>query len=200
MSSKMSSINWIKITDRAREGIEIINKLNNETFATVLEYVHKNMNPSEDEEEQENALEDLEKLVAIPRPEFLLLIKTLSYILKRTSTFLLKPTKLQQELREKLKLDDDKIDGIIRLWIKNTKPILTNLHCGSMESKEVTDVSWMLNLQISSNCQQKERTALACLQLKTGDGNDIDLEMNHSELLNLFNQFENIQNELDNFK
>lgn len=195
----MSSINWIKITDRAREGIQIINKLNNDTFATVLEYVHKNMNPSEEEEDQDT-LEELEKLVGVPRPEFLLLIKTLSYILKRTSTFLLKPTKLQQELREKLKLEDEKIDGIIRLWIKNTKPILTNLHCGSMEAKEVTDVSWKLNLQISSNCQQKERTALACLQLKTGDGNDIDMEMNHSELLQLYNQIESIQNELDNFK
>lgn len=195
----MSSINWIKITDRAREGIQIINKLNNDTFATVLEYVHKNMNPSEEEEDQET-LEELEKLAGVPRPEFLLLIKTLSYILKRTSTFLLKPTKLQQELREKLKLEDEKIDGIIRLWIKNTKPILTNLHCGSMEAKEVTDVSWKLNLQISSNCQQKERTALACLQLKTGDGNDIDMEMNHNELLQLYNQIESIQTELDNFK
>lgn len=196
----MSSINWIKITERAREGIQIINKLNNETFGTVLEYVHKNMNPTGEEEDQDNALEELEALVGIPRPEFLLLLKTLSYILKRTSTFLLKPTKLQQELREKLKLENEKIDGIIRLWIKNTKPILTNLHCGSMEAKEVTDVAWKLNLQISSNCQQKERTALACLQLKTGDGNDIDMEMNHEELLQLFNQIESIQNELDNFK
>lgn len=155
------------------------------------------MTPGEDYNEPENALEELEKLVGVPRSDFLLLIKTFSYILKRTSTFVIKPTKLQAELREKLKLSDDKIDAIIRLWIKNTKPIMENLSDEKYESNEIKDVAWKLNVQISSHCQQRQKTALAVLQLKTGAGEDINLEMNHNDLLNLYNQFENIQNELD---
>ncbi|XP_055907786.1 COMM domain-containing protein 10 [Eupeodes corollae] len=191
------SINWIKITERAREGIKIINSLNYDVFCTVLDYVHRNMSPNEDHNEPENALEQLEKLVGVPRADFLLLIKTFSYILKRTSTFIIKPTKLQMELRDKLKLNEDKVDAIIKLWIKNTKPILDNLQEGKYESNEIEDVAWKLNVQISSHCQQKEKTALAVLQLKTVAGEDINWEMNHDELLNLYNQFEGIQNELD---
>lgn len=191
------SINWIKITERAREGIKIINALNYNVFCTVLDYVHRNMSPNEDHNEPENALEQLEKLVGVPRADFLLLIKTFSYILKRTSTFIIKPTKLQMELRDKLQLNEDKVDAIIKLWIKNTKPILDNLHQGKYESNEIEDVAWKLNVQISSHCQQKEKTALAVLQLKTAAGEDINWEMNHDELLNLYNQFEGIQIELD---
>lgn len=191
------SINWIKITERAREGIKIINSLNYDVFCTVLDYVHRNMSPNEDHNEPENALEQLEKLVGVPRADFLLLIKTFSYILKRTSTFIIKPTKLQMELRDKLKLNEDKVDAIVKLWIKNTKPILDNLQEGKYDSNEIEDVAWKLNVQISSHCQQKEKTALAVLQLKTAAGEDINWEMNHDELLNLYNQFEGIQNELD---
>lgn len=182
---------------RAREGIKIINALKYETFITVLDYVHRNMNPGGDHDEPENALEDLEKLVGVPRADFLLLIKTFSYILKRTSTFVIKPTKLQAELRDKLQLHEDKVDAIVKLWVKNTKPIMNNLASEKYESNEIHDVAWKLNVQISSHCQQREKSALAVLQLKTGAGEDINLEMNHEELLHLYNQFENIQNELD---
>uniref|UniRef100_A0A0K8TR52 Putative hcarg protein n=1 Tax=Tabanus bromius TaxID=304241 RepID=A0A0K8TR52_TABBR len=193
------SFNWIKITERAREGIKIINSINHDVFCTVLDYVHKNMSPEEeDHDERENALEELEKLVGVPRPDFLLLIKTLSYILKRTSTFVIKPTKLQSELREKLKLNNDKVDVIIKLWIKNTKPILDNLQIDTNKGgNDLCDIAWKLKVQISSHCQQKEKTSLAVLQLRTTNGVPVDLEMNHEELVSLYNQLEFIQNELD---
>lgn len=191
------SFNWIKITERAQEGIKIINGLPYETFTTVLDYVYRNMSPSGQNDDPDNALEELEKLVGVPRADFLLLIKTFSYILKRTSTFVIKPTRLQAELREKLQLSEDKINAIVKLWVKNTKPIMDNLANNKYESNEIQDVAWKLNVQISSHCQQREKSALAVLQLKTGAGEDINFEMNRKELLHLYNQFESIQNELD---
>lgn len=193
---------------RAREGIKIINSLPYNTFSTVLQYVHRQMINStaggESEEgslssaENENALEELERLVGVPRPDFLLLIKTFSYILRRTSTYIIKPSLLQAELRDKLQLQDEaKIDAIVRLWVRQTTPIMNNLASDRYESNEIADVAWKLNVEISSHCQQREKSALAVLQLKTGAGEDINLEMNHDELLQLYQQFENIQNELD---
>ncbi|XP_055385642.1 uncharacterized protein LOC129614793 [Condylostylus longicornis] len=193
------SLHWIKITERAREGIKIVNNLKYEVFCTVLDYVDRNMN-HEDHDEPENALEDLEKLVGVPRTDFLLLIKTLSYILKRTSTFIIKPTKLQSELREKLRIGDDKVDAIIKLWIKNTKPILDNLESKNISENELNDVTWKLKVQMASHCQQKEKTPIACLQLRTVEGPNIDLEMSHEELSHLYNQLELIQNELDSLR
>ncbi|XP_016956182.1 COMM domain-containing protein 10 [Drosophila biarmipes] len=221
------SINWIKITERAREGIKIINALPYDTFTTVLWYTHRQMSPSAaaassttctvgtsvtttgrtDSTSEENptsssepeyTLEELERLVGAPRADFLLLIKTFSYILRRISTFIIKPSLLQRELREKLQLEDEaKIDAILRLWVRETTPIMNNLASKRYESNVIEDVAWKLNVQISSHCQQREKTPLAVLQMKTAVGEDINLEMTHPELLELFNQFENIQGELD---
>ncbi|XP_016923877.2 COMM domain-containing protein 10 [Drosophila suzukii] len=224
------SINWIKITERAREGIKIINALPYETFSTVLWYTHRQMSPSgatgaaasattctvgtsvtttgradssTDENpssgtEPEYTLEELERLVGVPRADFLLLIKTFSYILRRISTFIIKPSLLQRELRDKLQLEDEaKIDAILRLWVRETTPITNNLASKRYESNVIEDVAWKLNLEVSSHCQQREKTPLAVLQMKTGVGEDINIEMTHPELVELFNQFENIQGELD---
>ncbi|XP_017074261.1 COMM domain-containing protein 10 [Drosophila eugracilis] len=223
------SINWIKITERAREGIKIINALPYETFNTVLWYTHRQMSPSgasgaatnvtstvgtsvmttgqADSSSEENptsssepeyTLEELERLVGVPRQDFLLLIKTFSYILRRISTFIIKPSLLQRELREKLQLEDEaKIDAILRLWVRETTPIMNNLASKRYESNVIEDVAWKLNVEISSHCQQREKTPLAVLQMKTAVGEDINIEMTHPELLELYNQFENIQGELD---
>ncbi|KAL7743098.1 hypothetical protein ACLKA6_015022 [Drosophila palustris] len=243
------SINWIKITERAREGIKIINALPYETFTTVLLYVHRQMSPtntatgggggggsggsglsgltggsattttttvgtsvtttertrtgtstetSQTSSEPEYTLEELERLVGVARADFLLLIKTFSYILRRISTFIIKPSLLQRELREKLQLQDEaKIDAILRLWVRQTTPMMNNLASERYESNVIEDMAWKLNVEIASHCQQREKTALAVLQLKTGAGEDINFEMTQPELLHLFNQFEHIQSELD---
>ncbi|XP_064539778.1 uncharacterized protein Vlet [Drosophila montana] len=243
------SINWIKITERAREGIKIINALPYDTFTTVLLYVHRQMSPasaaaaagassaasaaggaasaasvagnataggtvgtsvtttertgssietSHTSSEPEYTLEELERLVGVPRADFLLLIKTFSYILRRISTFIIKPSHLQRELRDKLQLQDEaKIDAILRLWVRQTTPMLNNLASERYESNVIEDMAWKLNVEIASHCQQREKTALAVLQLKTGAGEDINFEMTQPELQQLFNQFEHIQSELD---
>ncbi|KAH8330196.1 hypothetical protein KR074_011976, partial [Drosophila pseudoananassae] len=148
--------------------------------------------------EPEYTLEELERLVGVPRADFLLLIKTFSYILRRISTFIIKPSLLQRELREKLQLEDEaKIDAILRLWVRETNPIMNNLASKRYESNVIEDVAWKLNMEIASHCQQREKTPLTVLQMKTGAGEDINIEMNQAELLELYNQFENIQGELD---
>lgn len=146
------------------------------------------------------SLEELEQLVKVERQDFLLLIKTLSYILKRASTFIMKPTKLQSELKEKLKLQDNKIDVIMKLWIKNMKPILDRLDTDAGKSNELENIGWKLKVQLSSEAQQKEKTPISHLQLCTTVGEPINLEINHNELLNLYNQLEAIQNELDSLR
>lgn len=184
---------------RAAEGTKIINKLDDEVFTTVISYVHKNMSPDETDDDN-RGLEELERLVKVDRQDFLLLIKTLSYILKRASTFVMNPSKFQQELKHKLKLQDSKIDVIMKLWIKNLKPILENLEMEGGGSRELDDVNWELKMQLSSEAQQKEKTPIAMLQLGMNAGESVNLEVNHSELLNLYNQLETIQNELDSLR
>lgn len=158
---------------------------------------------SPEDNDDDSGLEELEKLCKIERQDFLLLIKTLSYILKRASTFIMKPTKLQQELKEKLQLHDNKIDVIMKLWIKNMKPIFDNLEIsknGQTQSNELENVGWNLKVQLSSEPQQKEKNPIAHLQLTTTNDEHINLEVNHMELCELYNQLEGVQNELDAYR
>lgn len=156
---------------------------------------------SPDESEDDQGLEELEKMVKVDRQDFLLLIKTLSYILKRASTFIMRPTKLQQELKDKLHLHESKIEVIMKLWIKNVKPILDNLETDdSGKSNELVNVAWKLKVQLASEAQQKEKNPIAQLQLSTSVGEPVDLEVNHSELLSMYNQLEAIQSELDSLR
>lgn len=163
---------------------------------------------SPDHSDEDQGLEELEHLVKIDRVEFLLLIKTLSYILKRTSNFLMKPTKLQSELKEKLLLHDAKVEKIMQIWVKNMKPLMDNLEgaadgdaCGDQfGNNELESAAWAVKVQLSSKVQQKEKTVLGQLQLVTSRGEPTVLEMNHLELSHLYNQLELIQNEMDAFR
>ncbi|KAH8395993.1 hypothetical protein KR222_001095 [Zaprionus bogoriensis] len=168
------------------------------TSVTTTERSGHGTETSQTSSEPEYTLEELERLVGVPRADFLLLIKTFSYILRRISTFIIKPSHLQRELRDKLQLQDEaKIDAILRLWVRQTTPMMNNLASERYESNVIDDMAWKLNVEIASHCQQREKTALAVLQLKTGAGEDINFEMTQPELLQLYNQFEHIQAELD---
>lgn len=204
-------LNWIKITERAADGIKIINQLDDDVFTTVIKYVHKNMSLSDEhaDVDDDGGLEKLEQLVQIDRTDFLLLIKTLSYILKRATTFVMKPTKLQSELKEKLQLHEAKIEIIMKMWIKNMKPILDNLENKDEpgQSNQLEHIGWKLKMQLSSEPQQKEKIPIAQLQLHTTadnlnsrSGEPINFEINHAEVLDLYNQIDAIQNELDSLR
>lgn len=121
----------------------------------------------------------------------------------------MKPTKLQEELKEKLKLQDNKVDVFMKLWVKNMKPLLDNLAVAddSEESNQLEHIGWKLKLQLSSESQRKEKIPLAQMQFHTtrdnlnrpGDG-PINFEMNHADVLELYNQIDAIQNELDTLR
>lgn len=130
--------------------------------------------------------------------EFSLLVKTLTFVFKRAANFIIKPTKLQNDLKEKLKLDQTKSEIFLKFWINQTKPILDNL--GDIPV-QLEDVSWNLKVQLSSSAQIKEKTAIGILSLQTNRMEDnIMLEMTKGELLNLYDQLESVQTELDSLK
>lgn len=90
------------------------------------------------------------------------------------------------------------------------RPILDNLENKDEQgqSNQLEQIGWKLKLQLSSEPQQKEKHPIAQIQLHTtADGvgsvrqqEPIDFEMNHTELLEVYNQIEAIQSELDSLR
>lgn len=109
----------------------------------------------------------------------------------------MKPTVLQEELTEKLKFSNSKAEAFVKRWTETTKANFDNLQ----ERKNLEKMSWELNLEIASDCSLKKAVPTTVLQLhvKDGEGNPekVTVEMNEEQLLELYNQMENMQSVLD---
>lgn len=183
------------------DGIALANNLETDQFVKILEAAQQNISKDKQtDDENDINLEELERSIGLPNEQFALLAKTISYILKRSLIFIMKPTKLQTELKEIFKLNENKIEIFMKTWISSTKPILDNLEDDDGISKELEDISWKLKVQLSSSALKKEKTVLGQVVLNTTEKDPINLEMNHEEVLDFFNQLENIQTELDLLK
>lgn len=183
------------------DGITLANNLEPDQFVKILEAAQQNISKDKKpDDENDINLEELEKSIGLPNEQFALLAKTISYILKRSLIFIMKPTKLQTELKEIFKLNENKIEIFMKTWISSTKPILDNLEDDDGITKELEDISWKLKVQLSSSALKKEKTVLGQVVLNTTEKVPINLEMNHEEVLDFFNQLENIQTELDLLK
>lgn len=102
---------------------------------------------------------------------------------------------------EYLKLENIKAQEFVKLWSENTK-----LDFGNFETHtELKDVSWELNLETASNSTTTPSTKLhTTLQLnlekKSGETENILLDLNKQELIELYATLETIQNRLDHIQ
>lgn len=127
-----------------------------------------------------------------------LLIQSLVHIFKLSLKFIFKPTALQKQLEEDLKLDHEKAKEFVKQWSMCTKRDF-----GDLENRyKMNDVTWQLNVQVASSTHSKEATHNARLQLnvskpKSDIKENVTLELNCEELVQLYNSLENMQSKLD---
>lgn len=118
-------------------------------------------------------------------------------MIKRSSCFIIKPTFLQEELTQRLKFENSKADIFVKLWTESTKNDFNDLQ----QRKQLEKMSWELNLEIASDTNLKKAVPMSLLQFHVKDTEgkmeDITVEMNEEQLLELYNQMENIQLVLD---
>lgn len=127
-----------------------------------------------------------------------LLIQSLIHVFKLSLKFIFKPTTLQKQLEDELKLDNEKAKEFVKHW-----SLCTKRDFGDIENRyKLNDVTWQLNIQVASSVQNKEATPNARLQLnmskpKTDKRENVTLELNCEELVQLYNALESMQNKLD---
>lgn len=145
--------------------------------------------------------EELKKLrdsLKITDEDLLLLVNSIKYIVKQSSRVILKPTTLQNHLKEHLKLDDEKTDVFVKIWCEETNKDLGNLD-GIMK---LDDVAWEQNITIADQVLSEQEVSGTRLQLKLSSGtqqHNIVVELDKDELLQVYNALEVIQIKLDNF-
>lgn len=125
-----------------------------------------------------------------------LVVKTITYIIRRSVNFIMKPETMIQNLIEIVNLNKDKANLFTKFWVGKTKNILEDVNSG----RELIDVQWDLKTELASAAEQKSRTAIGVVRLETADKGNLNLELNHNELLELYKTLENVQEELDILK
>lgn len=187
---------WIIPTEKLLIGVSICNSLEMENFQKLIDFGYSNTFGSEKEKEKKlSELQNIESLLQMGK-QLNLAIKTITYVLRRLMLFIASPETILEDLTQKLQMDTEKAELLIKFWMAQTKPVLD----GVSSEKELVDVQWDLKVALSSSAQQKSKTPVGVLRLKTADSNKLNLEMSSDELMNLFNALENVQDELDLLK
>ncbi|XP_058824023.1 COMM domain-containing protein 10 isoform X2 [Topomyia yanbarensis] len=183
-------------------------RLSDECFSNLTEYLFKTIdNPTETSAEHTASdIETLQNDSQLNEQDFKLALQTLAYLVRRSLKFMLKPSTLQSDLRNRLLLDENKSNILVKHWIQATKIILDSLKPSEGDrgsegsaSNQLADVSWKVRAQLSSEPRQKDKLALGQLELKTTK-KAINLELNSTEIVDFYNQLERIQAELDSLK
>uniref|UniRef100_A0A1Q3FNG4 COMM domain-containing protein n=1 Tax=Culex tarsalis TaxID=7177 RepID=A0A1Q3FNG4_CULTA len=195
---------WLSITEGLLRGISVCNeRLSDESFASTVEYLFRTLDTPKQDQTTAGTEADLDTIrtaCQLDEPEFKLVLQTLSYLVKRSLKFMLKPSGLQADLtRSRLQLGENKCNAFVRCWIASTKIILDSLERDEATANQLEDVSWKVRAQLSSEPRQKDKLALGQLELRTSSSKCVNLELNSEEIVELYNQMERIQAELDAF-
>ncbi|XP_030751713.1 uncharacterized protein LOC115879165 [Sitophilus oryzae] len=193
----MGSLTWITLNPRLKEGINLINNLNNTKFELLLTHISTS---DTDELFTENELKKLQDTLKLNESELQLLLQSISYLFKQSNKVILKPTDLQKQLIDILGVEEQKSEIFIKEWTNQT-----NKDLGSFENRyDVKNISWQINLQTASNFGNRQAKPNARIQLDLSKvtENDKDekviLEMGEDGLHQLYNTLETIQLRLDN--
>ncbi|CAH1155168.1 unnamed protein product [Phaedon cochleariae] len=189
---------WITINTRLKNGVQLINSLNRQTFVQLLSHLSSNKPEVSFTEEE---LQKLQKLLGLTEETLQLLIQTISHILRQSSKVILKPTALQKELCEKLGFENENAEEFVKFW-----SVQMNDHFGDFENRmKLKNIAWELNVQSADQISNKESLPLARVQfnlMKLSDEKEdsLTVELDKNELLQFYNTLESIQMKLDNIQ
>lgn len=180
------------------KGVSIMNSLSTKKFQLLLSHLVFSTNGDAFTSEELIKLRDSLK---ISDENLMLLVNSIKYLIKQYARVILKPTTLKKELKEHLKLDEEKCDVFVKIWCEET-----NKDMGKIDDvMNLDDLAWEQNIKIADQVSSEQEMPVTRLQLNLSSTNNIDknerivIELDKDELLQLYNALEVIQIKLDNF-
>lgn len=183
---------WYARKQKLIEGVRLISsKLSNKTFEfnfkILFESLRNNIDFTNLDTNYQNEITAIE--------EIKLADKTFLYISQRLNLFLMSPSKLQNDLTD-LGFDTSQVEIILKLYSESTREIVKKLNIEKPIKEDA--VTWMTKTILSvddKNIRCKQPAVQ--LSLKTNNQELNFDNLGREELSNLFENFENIQHELD---
>ncbi|KAJ1527201.1 hypothetical protein ONE63_008732 [Megalurothrips usitatus] len=203
------SSTWIHMTSKFQDGIALINSIEPSKLRLLVNRIAlfmqrdlsvKTSSPFTEEEEAK-----LEKSLDLTTKDVQLVIDSANLILQQAAYHVIKPDILKNKLTEGINLEEERATVIAAVWGANANSIVESLRKRSVLPYQFADITWLLNIEVSSNKKSKLKEPIAVLELSLRGSDDsmnqkVKLEMRKPELQQLYQNLEKIQTQLDALK
>ncbi|XP_012277460.1 COMM domain-containing protein 10 [Orussus abietinus] len=194
---------WNEITPSVRKGLKIVERLDCGKFRLLVNRICQSLELANDnrvfsDEEEEKLMISLD----LNKDELDLLLDTITKIYKQAAYCMMKPAVMETLMKDKFNIGEDKIAALLHAWVTHAKNIVDAFRKKSIFPNKVDNISWHLNVETSSSFISKEARPVVLLQLDlSGESSKkLTVEMDKSELTDLYHSLEKIQNQLDSLK
>ena len=199
----MSSI-FAENSKRLKKGIGLINLLDNKKLLQILRRIINKVHLKDDAIFTSEEKEKLEIALDLETAEVQTVLETVVFIIEQIAYHNIKPDGLEKHL-EILSLTEEKMECFVSLWNENAVNVIQLLKKINLGPNQLDTVKWRLSLQLARNNHSKLKIPSSILELgiTTSDSNSNDnlqMEFSHDNLYNLFQQLEDIQEQIDNLK
>lgn len=182
------SSNWIHTSLNLKRAVNLMNKIESKKFQLLVNRIALEMKHSEavsvfNEEEREKLMSNF----SIDQTDLNLLINSCILIFHQAVYHVTNPDKFKTILSEELKLSEDKAQSFYNVWSSNAKSLILKMKQKSVYSTQLEDVSWLVNIEISSqnNHQTFIPKSILQLKLKEKEGmSNLHVELGEKEFLN----------------
>ncbi|BES96832.1 HCaRG protein [Nesidiocoris tenuis] len=199
----MSGNKYMKVPVNFQSGLDVINSVDSNKFRLFLNRIAQDIQANPDSnnpfnEEQEN------KLLAsfdLDREKLNILTQSAIYIIRQAIHDGLSMGSFKDELSQNLKLTDEKVVAFLFVWSKNAKGLIKSSKEKSIFSRQLEDISWLVDIEVASDKNKETFASHSILQLNlkenSGKRTDVILDLNEPALVKLFEALENVQDSLD---
>ncbi|KAJ8678937.1 hypothetical protein QAD02_014724 [Eretmocerus hayati] len=194
---------WITVDDRIKCGLQILNQIENNKLRQLVNRVCQSLESSLDDtifstDEEEK----LSSSLNLDQSGIKVLLHTFKTIYNSAAIHFVTPAAMESSMKDKLCIEDDKIAVLVNAWLTHSEKIIAAHKKKSIFPSQVSDVSWTIDVKAASTAIAREAKPVAKLQLELkGDENEfITVEMNKTQLSDLYEKLGDIQDQLERSK
>eukprot|EP00620_Florenciella_sp_RCC1587_P008307 CAMPEP_0182589476 /NCGR_PEP_ID=MMETSP1324-20130603/69634_1 /TAXON_ID=236786 /ORGANISM="Florenciella sp., Strain RCC1587" /LENGTH=212 /DNA_ID=CAMNT_0024806615 /DNA_START=11 /DNA_END=649 /DNA_ORIENTATION=+ len=198
----------IAVTARLREATELVNGVSVQKFPILLTRIIAKLHLRNEHIFSEAEQEQLCGLFALSTSQLTTVLESCSYILEQAAYHTIHPNALKQ-LLEDAGMDEEHAQAVSTVWADEATEFVGRLKEHTMSGpKALLDSQYRLHLMMGESNLTRLKEPSALFEFKLGrpeagpqgqntDKEDVVVEFSHSELYDLFQQLEHVQEQLD---
>jgi len=190
------------ITANLSKSVSVINGLDNVKTSALLTKIIQKIHLQNESPFSEEEMNKLQTALSLTLSHLELVIESTQFIFQQAAYHSAKPGVLGDEL-SKLDLTEDKVKIFVDVWSTSGRELLTKLKQFTVAPKQLSSVSWRLNLEMSESSRANLKDPNAFFEFRVSDSdqqmNDerIQVQFSHSQLYDFYNKLETIQAQID---